>query len=97
VLRTLWLDVPIGREPGHANPTWGALSETLEACLRGITLHVARRVDERARLESVVTEIFVGNLDLLVSHVGDQEKLRSLSAAADLLLERETSSEPGRD
>jgi hypothetical protein len=94
VLRTPWLDIPTAKDPGQADLTWSALSETLESCLRGITLHVARCVDDRAQLESVVTEVFVGNLDLLVSHLGDREKLRCLSAAADLLLERGRFPEP---
>jgi hypothetical protein len=88
VLQTPCLDIPTRKDPGHTSLTWGALSESLEFCLLGITLHVAQCVDDRAHLESIVTEIFVGNLDLLVSHLGDREKLRSLTTAADLLLER---------
>jgi len=97
VLQTQWLDVPIGRNPDHAELTWGAFSETLDTCLQGITLHVARCVNDRARLESVVTELFVGNLDVLVSPLADREKLRCLRTAADLMLERRALPQPGRD
>jgi len=54
-------------------------------------------VGDRARLESVVTELFVDSLDVLVSDFGNREKLRCLSSEADLLPERGTSPELGRD
>lgn len=88
MLQTEWLDVPVGQDPGQANPTWMAFSESFDACLTGVSLHVARCVDDRARLESIVTEVFVGSLDILVSHLGDDEKLDRLLTAADLLIER---------
>jgi hypothetical protein len=86
LLQTRWLDVPIGRDVRSANPTWGAFSEAFESCLLGVSLHVGRRVNDRAGLESVVTEVFIENLDILASPLGEREKLDRLLAASDLLL-----------
>jgi hypothetical protein len=55
---------------------------------RPASYHVVRCVDDRARLESIVTEVFVDNLDILVSHLGDCDKLDRLLSAADRLIER---------
>lgn len=89
VLQTEWLDVPIGRGAGHANPTWMAFSESFDVCLRGVSLHVARCVEDRARLERIVTEVVVENLDILVSQLGDSDKLDRLLSEAERLIERE--------
>jgi hypothetical protein len=86
LLQTQWLDVPIGEGAHDATLTWGAFSETFDACLRGVSLHVVRRVDDRARLECVVTQVLVDNLDVLVSQLADRDKLHRLLTAADLLL-----------
>lgn len=94
LLRTQWLDVPIGEAVGSGNPTWGAFSESFDACLRGVSCHVARCVGDRARLESIVTEVFVDNLDVLVSPLEKRDKLRRLLALADLLLERGSLPDP---
>jgi hypothetical protein len=86
LLQTQWLDVPIGRSVSRANPTWGAFSEAFESCLLGVSLHVGRHVGDRTDLESVVTEVFIDNLDVLASPLGEQEKLVRLLAAADRLI-----------
>ena len=88
LLKTQWLDVPIGADAGRACPTWRDFSEGFERCLRGVSLHVSRRVDDRTCLESVVTEVVVDNLHLIVSQLGEREKLDRLLAAADLVLVR---------
>jgi hypothetical protein len=66
--------------------------------LRSARLEQGREVRvepvDRARMESVVTKVFVDNLDVLVSDDGDREKLRRLAAAADLLLEGEPPANP---
>jgi hypothetical protein len=92
LLQTQWLDVPIGQDVNHANSTWGAFSEAFESCLLEVSSHVGQRSNDRAGLESVVTEVFVGNLDVLVSSLGNQEKVGRLLAAADRLMARRTSS-----
>jgi hypothetical protein len=51
-------------------------------------VHVSQWVDDRTSLESVVTEVVVDNLHLLVSQLGDREKLDRLFVAADLLIAR---------
>jgi hypothetical protein len=56
---------------------------------------VARRHD-RAGLEGVVTQVLIENLDVLVSSLGEREKLRRLIAAADLLIARRAPVGPGR-
>jgi hypothetical protein len=88
LLKTQWLEVPIGADAGRASPTWGAFSEGFERCLRGVSLHVSRRVGDRTCLESVVTEVVVDNLHLIVSQLGEREKLDRLLVAADLLIAR---------
>jgi len=92
LLQTQWLDVPIGRDVSRANPTWGAFSEAFASCLLGVSLHVGRRVSDRTGLESVVTEVFIENLDVLASPLGEQEKLGRLLAAADLLIAKRVAS-----
>jgi len=87
LLQTQWLDVPIRVGADHANPTWEAFSASFDVCLQGVHLHLARRVSDRAHLESAVTEVLVDHLDILVSQLGNQEKLRHLLAIADRLLE----------
>ena len=94
LLQTQWLDVPIGADVGRASLTWGAFSEGFERCLRGVSLHVSQRVDDRRCLESVVTEVVVDNLHLLVSQLAEQEKLDRLRAAANLLLARRAAPGP---
>ncbi len=94
LLQTQWLDVPIAGHPGHVKPTWGAFSEVFEDCLQGVYRHVSRRVGDRAGLQGIVTGVFVENLDVLVSQLGTQEKLRRLLLAADVLIARRAS--PGR-
>ena len=86
LLQTEWLAVPVGRTAGHATPTWMAFSESFDVCLRDVSRHVARAVDDRARVERIVTEVLVDNLDVLVSPLGDREKLGRLLTAADLLI-----------
>lgn len=88
LLRTQWLDVPTGADAGHANLTWAAFSEVFEGCLQGVARHVGRRVDDRSSLEAVVTAVLVDNLDVLVSPLGEQERLGRLFAAADRLIAR---------
>lgn len=51
-------------------------------------IHVTRRVDDGAHLKRIVTGVFVGNLDILVSHLDDCDKLDRMLSAADLLIER---------
>lgn len=97
LLQTQWLDVPIGRDVSCANPTWGAFSEVFESCLLGVSLHVGRRVNDRTGLESVVTEVFIENLDVLASPLGEQEKLVRLLAAADLLIAKRASTRGDAD
>ena len=91
LLQTRWLDVPVGRDVNRTNPTWGAFSEAFESCLLGVSLHASRRVSERTGLESVVTEAFISNLDVLASPLGEQEKLGRLLAAVDLLIAKRVS------
>jgi hypothetical protein len=86
LLQAQWLDLPIGAEGGYTPPTWGAFSEGFERCLRGLSLHVCGRVNNRECLEDVVTEVVVENLHLLVSQLGEGEKLDRLLVAADLLM-----------
>ena len=88
LLQTQWLDVPIEMDPGAAPQTWEAFSEIFDVCLSEVSSHVARYVDDRVRLGRVVTEVFVDNLDVLVSHLGDHDKLHRLLVAADRVLER---------
>ncbi len=95
MLQAEWLNVPIGQDAGRANPTWMAFSESFDVCLRGVFRHVARRVGDRASLESIVTEVFADNLDILVSHLSDCDKLARLLSAADLLIE--DGARPGRE
>jgi hypothetical protein len=89
VLRTDWLDLPIGQDACHANLTWMNFAESFDLCLRGVSLHVAGCVDDRARLEGIVTRVFVDHLHVLVGRMGDCEKLDLLLSAADRLIERE--------
>jgi hypothetical protein len=93
LLQTHWLDVPIRQDATQANPTWGAFSEAFESCLLEVSLHVGQRSNDRAGLERVVTEVFVENLDVVVSSLGAQEKVGQLLAAADRLMARRSSSE----
>jgi hypothetical protein len=95
VLQAEWFDVPIRQDAGHATPTWMAFSVSFDVCLRGVLRHVARCADDRAKLESIVTEVFAENLDILVSCMGDCDKLARLLSAADLLIERGAG--PGRE
>ena len=88
LLQTQWLDVPISAEVEGAIPTWGVFSESFERCLRNVSLHVSQCVEDRTCLESVVTEVVVGNLLVLVSQLGEQEKLDRLFVAADHLIAR---------
>lgn len=97
LLKVQWLDVPIEKGADSANLTWQAFSETFGVCLWGVSDYVARRVDDRALLESLVTKVFVDNPEVLVSRDEDREKLRRLLTAADLLLEGEASPRLGRD
>jgi hypothetical protein len=94
LLQTQWLDVPIGANVGRASLTWGAFSEGFERCLRGVSLHVSQRVDDRRCLESVVTEVVVDNLHLLVSQLAEREKLDRLRVAANLLIARRAAPGP---
>jgi hypothetical protein len=94
LLQAQWLDVPIGADVGRASLTWGAFSEGFERCLRGVSLHVSQRIDNRTCLASVVTEVVVGNLHVLVSQLGEREKLDSLRLAANLLLARRAAPGP---
>lgn len=87
VLQTQWLDLPIGKAASDASPTWEAFSDAFEVCLQGVSLHVTRFVDDRASVESLVTVVFVDNLDVLVSQLGIRDKLDRLRTAADRLLE----------
>lgn len=87
LLETQWLDVPVGEDARYANLSWGAFAEAFDVCLQGVSAHVARRVDDQVRLGSVVTEVFTGNLDVLVSPLGNRDKLQRLLAAADRLIE----------
>jgi len=88
LLQTQWLDVPISADVGRASLTCGAFSEGFERCLRGVSLHVSQRIDDRTCLESVVTEVVVDNLHLLVSQLAEREKLDRLRVAANLLIAR---------
>jgi len=97
LLKTQWLDVPIGKNADQVNLTWGDFSQRFDACLRGVSLHFARWVEDRARLESLVTEVLIDNLGILVSDLGESDLLRSLCEAADRLLERGGFTRPGRD
>lgn len=96
LLRTPWLNVPIGTDPVHAGLTWRAFSEVFEGCLRDVARHVGRRVDDRSSLEGIVTAVLVDNLDILVSSLGEQERLGRLLTAADLLIARRASAERGQ-
>jgi hypothetical protein len=89
LLQAQWLDVPINKDTNHASPTWEVFSETFGVCLWGVSEHLSRRVDDRRRLESLVTRVLVDNLEVLASHDGDREKLHRLLTAADLLLDEE--------
>jgi hypothetical protein len=91
LLQTQWLDVPIGRDVHGVSPTWGSFSEAFESCLLGVSLHVGPRVNDRTGLASVVTEVFIENLGVLASPLGEPEKLGRLLAAADLLIARRAS------
>lgn len=97
LLQVQSLDVPIERGTHSADLTWQAFSETFGVCLRAVSDHVARCVDDRALLKSIVTRVFVDNLGVLVCPDEDREKLRRLLAAADRLLEGEASPRPERD
>lgn len=90
LLRTRWLDVPVSAEIGHASLSWGAFSEGLERSLEGLSRHLRGRVRDRECLEGVVTEVIVGNLQLLVSPLGERAKLERLIAAADRVVARRT-------
>ena len=94
LLRTKWLDVPVAAGVGQQNPTWGMFSESFERCLRDVSLHVGPRVADREGLEGVVTEVVVENLHLLVSQLGEREKIDHLLLAADLLIARRAAARP---
>jgi hypothetical protein len=96
LLQTQWLDVPIEEGVGYAHLTWGGFSEIFEACLQGVYRHVDRRVKDRSSLEGVVTAVFVENLHVLVSPLGEQAKLGLLLAAADRLIVRTAASPPSQ-
>ena len=95
LLRTRWLDVPVGPKIGHASLSWGAFSEGLERSLEGVSRHIRRRVPDRERLERVVTEVIVGNLHVLVSPLGERAKLERLIAAADRVIAQRSARGPG--
>ena len=58
------------------------------SCLRDVSLHVGQRVTDREGLAEVVTQVVVENLHLLVSQLGEREKIGRVLLAADLLIER---------
>jgi hypothetical protein len=88
LLKARWLDLPISPEVAAASPSWESFSEGFERCLRGVSLHVSQRVDDLTSLESVVTQVVVDNLHLLVSPLGERQKLDRLFVAANQLIAR---------
>jgi len=88
LLQTKWLDLPIVADVGQTCSTWATFAEGFERCLRVVSSHVGQRVTDREGLAEVVTQVVVENLHLLVSQLGEREKIGRVLLAADLLIER---------
>jgi hypothetical protein len=86
LLNTAWLDVPIGTDAGGGSATWGDFCQSFDACLHTVSIRFARRVDDRAHLERLVTAVLVDNLGILASKLGESDKIQSICQAADRLL-----------
>ena len=96
LLRTEWLHIPVSPDAGRASPTWGVFAERFERCLRSVSSYVSQRVNDRERLERVVTEVVAENLHLLVAQLDAREELACLMAAADRLIVQRAVPDPRR-
>jgi hypothetical protein len=95
LLRRQWLDIPLGRRGGRRGPTWGVIAERFDRCLGRLAFYVGKRVDDRGRVERIVTEVLEANLRLLVAEHDELEELRRLRAAADRRIATSGEARPG--